>query len=287
MTTVQIVGIAVAAAVVVLLVVALAVTRRRERLEPPPPGTSFLDLSPQDTLDALGRAEAPVEDVTLEPNAIRSLRDGGAAAASATQAPGSAALPAEPDDTTARVRRAEADRELHATPVTARPVASSAAEQPGSPLRLDWGPTDEPPCFTPGVGVESPWAVFDADADAPEAVPGALAQASLSWTPAAPVREARTGLDASSPPGGPDHRVPLSDIIVTTSRKVIDLDDPEIRRMLTDLVKFEIDQATRYREQGQTLDAVLQLTEAEKISRALGMTESAGAIHLMLGDLQR
>jgi len=80
--------------------------------------------------------------------------------------------------------------------------------------------------------------------------------------------------------------VPLSDIIVTTSHKVVDLQDPEVRRMLTDLVKYEIDQATHYRQQGQTIDAVLQLTEAEKISRALEMRESAAAIRKMLADLQ-
>ena len=90
---------------------------------------------------------------------------------------------------------------------------------------------------------------------------------------------------ASEPlPGG--RRVPLSDIIVTTSHKMVDLQDPEVRRMLTDLVKDEIDQATHYRQQGQTIDAVLQLTEAEKISRALDMHESAAAIRKMMVDLQ-
>ena len=82
-------------------------------------------------------------------------------------------------------------------------------------------------------------------------------------------------------------RCPLSDIIVTTSGKMIDLQDAEVRRMLTDLVKYEIDQATLYRQQGQTIDAVLQLTEAEKISRALDMRESAAAIRKMMEDLQR
>jgi hypothetical protein len=80
--------------------------------------------------------------------------------------------------------------------------------------------------------------------------------------------------------------VPLSDIIVTTSNKMVDLQDPEVRRMLTDLVKYEIDQATHYRQQGQTIDAVLQLTEAEKISRALDLRGSAAAIRKMMEDLQ-
>ena len=74
----------------------------------------------------------------------------------------------------------------------------------------------------------------------------------------------------------------LSDIIVTTSSKMVDLQDPEVRRMLTDLVKFEIDQARQFRAEGQTIDAILQLTEAEKISRALGMQESAQAIRDMM-----
>jgi len=80
--------------------------------------------------------------------------------------------------------------------------------------------------------------------------------------------------------------VPLSSIIVTTSRKMVDVQDPEVRRMLTDLVKFEIDQATQFKRDGQTIDAVLQLTEAEKISRALGMDEAAQHIHQMMQEIQ-
>ena len=41
--------------------------------------------------------------------------------------------------------------------------------------------------------------------------------------------------------------VPLSDIIVTTSSKMVDLADPDVRRMLTELVTFEIDQASEFR----------------------------------------
>ena len=80
--------------------------------------------------------------------------------------------------------------------------------------------------------------------------------------------------------------VPLSSIIVTTSRKMVDVHDPEVRHMLTDLVKFEIDQATQFRRDGQTIDAVLQLTEAEKISRALGMEDAARHIHQMMQEIQ-
>ncbi len=80
--------------------------------------------------------------------------------------------------------------------------------------------------------------------------------------------------------------MPLSDIIVTTSSKMVDLDDPEVRRMLTELVTFEIDQAAEFRRTGQTIDAVLQLTEAEKVSRALGMTESAERIRAMMAGIR-
>ena len=85
--------------------------------------------------------------------------------------------------------------------------------------------------------------------------------------------------------GAAARRVPLSDIIVTTSDKVVDLSDAEVRRMLTDLVTFEIDQATLYRQQGQSIDAVLQLTEAEKICKALGMAETAERIRAMMDEL--
>jgi hypothetical protein len=67
---------------------------------------------------------------------------------------------------------------------------------------------------------------------------------------------------------------------------MVDVHDPEVRRMLTDLVKFEIDQATQFSRDGQTIDAVLQLTEAEKISRALGMDDAARHIHQMMQDIQ-
>ena len=80
--------------------------------------------------------------------------------------------------------------------------------------------------------------------------------------------------------------MPLSDIIVTTSNKMVDLQDTEVRRMLTELVTFEIDQAADFRRQGQTIDAVLQLTEAEKVSRALGMNESAQRIRAMMDEIR-
>ncbi len=67
---------------------------------------------------------------------------------------------------------------------------------------------------------------------------------------------------------------------------MVDLDDPDVRRMLTEMVTFEIDQAAEFRKQGQTIDAVLQLTEAEKVSRALGMNESAQRIRAMMNEIR-
>ncbi len=236
MTTVQIVGIAVAAAVIVLLVIALLVTRRRgssDRAAPAQSSASFLDAAPQDTLSSLGRAEQPVEDVTLDPDGTRALRD-----------------PAQT--------------------ATAAGLADASVEHEG-PLSLDWGPPQRPAPEAVVLPTPPPEPV------APSPLPAPVAEPAVSPPPVV----------APAARSVARRKVPLSDIIVTTSSKVIDLDDPEVRHMLTDLVKFEIDQATRYREQGQTIDAVLQLTEAEKISRALGMQESAAAIHKMMQDLTR
>jgi hypothetical protein len=75
---VQIVGIAVAAAIVLLLIIALLVTRRRGSAGDEPaavtPHASFLDDAPQDTLSTLGKAEQPMEDITVDPGAQRESR---------------------------------------------------------------------------------------------------------------------------------------------------------------------------------------------------------------------
>jgi hypothetical protein len=272
MTTVQIVGIAVAAAIVLLLIIALLVTRRRGSVSEEPPAAmphaSFLDDAPQDTLSALGKAEQPMEDVTIDPGEDRQV---GPADENAAPAPTGAAATQEPG---------------------------------GNGLGLDWGPSNDAPAS--GAAAAAVEAATSPAAPPDDETTGELPAAST--TPAAtttsspftesgaladepePARPAEGGSAASeeaAPESGHGgRRVPLSDIIVTTSGKMVDLQDPEVRRMLTDLVKYEIDQATHYREQGQTIDAVLQLTEAEKISRALDMRESAAAIRKMMEDLQ-
>ncbi len=274
MTTVQIIGIAVAALAVLLLVIALIVTRRRgedAQDGPRPGGSSFLDEAPQDTFTKLGKAEQPVEDITIDPAVERAAAAQRAAAAAA-----------------------EADREQR---------QPERPPQPGG-LGLDWGPDlsvrptspqddrAEPQRRDPDeaevtgeLRPDEPVALTPRDAPpAPEEESGDRVAATQ---PARPVEGGPAAGDAAAPESGSGGRlVPLSDIIVTTSAKTVDLDDPEVRRMLTELVTFEIDQAADFRRQGQTIDAVLQLTEAEKVSRALGMTESAQRIRAMMEEIR-
>ena len=252
MTAVQIVGIVVAAVIVLLLIIALLVTRRGGSASEEPPVVaergSFLDDAPQDTLSTLGKAERPMEDITLDPGVQR--------------------------------QRGPADDEAPAPPFTATQKAA------GGGLGLDWGPSGDAPtddettdellaAGAPAALTTSQSLVTESGASTDDPVPARPAEGGSA-----------TSQEAAPESGAGGRRVPLSDIIVTTSSKIVDLQDPEVRRMLTDLVKFEIDQATSYREQGQTIDAVLQLTEAEKISRALEMRESAAAIRTMMEDLQ-
>jgi len=88
-----------------------------------------------------------------------------------------------------------------------------------------------------------------------------------------------------APPAEPA-AAPLSDIIVTTNQQEIDLTDPEVRQMLEELVANEIALAEAYRQQGQILDAILQLTEAEKACKALGDDEQAERIKALMKELQ-
>lgn len=254
MTSVQIVGIVVAAVVVLLLIIALLVTRRRGSASEEPPAVishgSFLDDAPQDTLSALGKAEQPTDDVTIDPGVHRQV---------------------QPTD----------DRDEPATSAT-----TGTEERERAALGLDWGPSSDTLADDETTGELSAAGMTPATTQPPSSI-------TESGSPTAapePARPAEGGpgatQEATSESGPGARRMPLSDIIVTTSNKTVDLQDPEVRRMLTDLVKYEIDQAMHYRRQGQTIDAVLQLTEAEKISQALDMRESAAAIRKMMEDLQ-
>jgi hypothetical protein len=257
MSTIQIVGIAVAAVVVVLLIVALIVTRKRGDAGAGDEAAagemgSFLDSAPSDTLAKLGRAEHVPEPAASSADAPgpESGPEPGVVMTATGVAAGSLSAEIWPDeDGGAEFEPAEADE----TETTGEIPVFAAAEERG-PLE-------------PVAGTAT---------DAPDEAAEAATVPGTTFAPAT----------APAAAGPSDKLVPLSSIIVTTSTKMVDLEDPEIRRMLTDLVTFEIDQATEFREAGQSLDAVLQLTEAEKICRALGKEDTAREISEMMRGLQ-
>jgi hypothetical protein len=289
MTTVQIIGVSVAGAAVLLLIIALLVTRRRrgdDGEDPVRPSPSFLDEAPQDTFSVLGKPEQPIEDITLDPAVQRAAEAEQAAVAEQTRRqhhppPGGLGLDWGPDLSV---------RELAPEPSAApswgddEPPSSTdapleEAETTGE-LRLD--ETETTGELRPGDAAAAP------PKDAPPASEGESGSQVAAPEPARPAEPGpAAGETTAQEIGSRTRLVPLSDIIVTTSGKMVDLEDPEVRRMLTDLVTFEIDQAADFRRRGQTIDAVLQLTEAEKVSRALGMTESASHIRAMMQEIRR
>ena len=281
MTTVQIVGIAIAAVVVLILVVVLVLTRHRGEAQDAPATAaphrgSFLDDAPQDSFAGLGKAEQPVEDVTVDPAVEREARR--AEEASRTVA--------------AQARPAPSDVPEHPAPANVPPQHARGG------LGLDWGPSgSDLGHIAPAAGAaDSHPGEPGAAGEMPAAPPPVKAPAQTTPSPesgghaspesARPAEGGSVAPEAAPESDAGGRMVPLSSIIVTTSRKMVDVQDPEVRRMLTDLVKFEIDQATQFRRDGQTIDAVLQLTEAEKISRALGMEDAARHIHQMLQEIQ-
>lgn len=300
MSTVQIIGIAVASLVVLLLVVALVVTRRRGHgaaaAEERPAAGSFLDDAPQDTLSGLGRAEHPVEDVTIDPGVHREAMEAGISGGlgldwgpesdpsppihdvvAAPAAPEPPPRPVDDEAESAIDGHAEVGGEADAEP--------EVDDDTDHDTSID-GETDDQTAIdgeaaTTGAGAYETPPVTPDDSTEGDAVTAA--------TQPAPLAEGEPAAEdaAASASGSGGRTMPLSDIICTTSSKMVDLEDPEVRRMLADLVAYEIDQATEFRRRGQTIDAVLQLTEAEKVSRALGMRESAERIRHMMEEIQR
>jgi hypothetical protein len=271
MTTVQIIGIAVASLAVLLLIIALIVTRRRDEPgedDARPSGGSFLDGAPQDTFSVLGKAEQPVEDITLDP-AVERAAAAERAADEAAAAGHSRQRPAQPGGLG-----------LDWGPDLSVRTTDARDERTGSPRR-DEDDAEITGELRPDETVTLP---------AREASPAPEGESGDQTAAPQPARPAEggsvAGEVATREPGSGGRLVPLSDIIVTTSSKTVDLDDPEVRRMLTELVTFEIDQAAEFRRTGQTIDAVLQLTEAEKVARALGMTESAERIRAMMAGIR-
>jgi hypothetical protein len=203
---------------------------------------------------------------------------------------GGSFLDEAPSDTLAKLGRPE-----H-VPTEGGPGASGAAAMTAAAdaaadgaLRLDWDHDDDTePTVAEETETTGELPVVPAG-PAAEEEPAAEQEPAAEAEPAAgPESDKEPAAERTSAPaaGAPDSLVPLSSIIVTTSTKMVDLNDPEIRRMLTDLVAFEMDQATQFREQGQTIDAVLQLTEAEKICTALGKLDMAREIRDMMRGLK-
>ena len=142
----------------------------------------------------------------------------------------------------------------------------------------------EPDAETTG---EVPMPAMAAPDEPPQAAPPASEPTfpvSEVTPPAAEPAEKSLTDTAGPPPAG--NLIPLSDIIVTTSDKLVDLSDTEVRRMLKELVGYEIDQAAQFKAMGQHVDAVLQLTEAEKICLALDMHTQARQIRAMMRELR-
>ncbi len=235
------------------------------------------------TIQIVGIAAAAVVVLLLVIALVVTRKSGGDEAEAARDEPdaGASFLDSAPSDTLAKLGRTE-----HA--------ASPTVVGDGD-LGLDWDlsaaaaarPEPTLPDETETTG-ELPVVVPDA-AEAPEE-PTASPEASETEAaePEVPVAEvdAPKATEPAPETRASDSLVPLSSIIVTTSTKMVDLNDPEIRRMLTDLVAFEMDQATQFRQQGQNIDAVLQLTEAEKICNALGKRDMAREIRDMMRGLK-
>jgi hypothetical protein len=138
-----------------------------------------------------------------------------------------------------------------------------------------------------------------AEPSAPSAAAEAGAPPAAVAEPAATSTESAPEMGASSPaPPEPaaapapiaEPRAPklvaLSSIISTTNQQMVDLNDPDVRRMLKELAKSEIDLAQQYKSLGQNIDAVLQLTEAKKICESLDMASHARLIDQMIHEVQ-
>jgi len=234
------------------------------------------------TIQIVGIAAAAVVVLLLVIALVVTRKSGGDEAGEAREADaGASFLDSAPSDTLAKLGRPE--------------HAASPAVIGGDDLGLDWdhsaaaaaAPEPTMPDETETTG-ELPVIEPEAAEAAEEQTADPAATESEAAEPEVPAAEAEA--PAASEPAAAtqasDNLVPLSSIIVTTSTKMVDLDDPEIRHMLTDLVTFEMDQATQFRQQGQTIDAVLQLTEAEKVCNALGKRDMAREIRDMMRGLK-
>lgn len=302
-----IIAAAAAAAVVVLVLVVVLVSRRRRAAAADDESAgSFLDSRPQDTFAGLGEPETRPETADDEFR-LDWGRGGEEQAGAAAQTP----QPAAPDASTvaAADEPAGPDEGGSASPGESAPVAATAdgaaveateettdATESAAVVEADDVKRAQAAVHAAGAEAEAVTQAPSAADDAGSADEAGAETEDLTEAPVAGretvaevelATEAPEAASGESPPEPPaPHMVPLSDIIVTTSRKMVDLNDAEVRRMLTELVRYEIDQASEFSAAGQTVDAILQLTEAEKVSRTLGMDETAARIKTMMHELR-
>jgi hypothetical protein len=234
-----------------------------------------------------GTAPSPIDErVVVAPWVIDPDHPAAAAAEEAAEAPamsgraagGAAARPFA--EAAERPFAESAERPFAASAERAFPGAPEAAPPPAPTAGAEAEKAVERP-FAPQAAVAAPApAAFVAEAAAP---------------PAEPVAEAGSGAPGAQTPSAaaepaaerrPARLVALNSIISTTNPQMVDLNDPDVRRMLKELAKSEIDLAQQYKSLGQNIDAVLQLTEARKICESLDMASHAKLIDQMIQEVQ-
>ena len=287
MSTIQLIGLAVAIVVLIVLIVTLVVTRGRGDAKAaetptsagsmPSPATapgSIFDETPRDELAQLGKA---VETPPALSGAAAPVAADVAMAGAGPAAAGAAAVADEPPADGGVLEVGELER---VAPPTAEAV-ETVAEAGVAGLEEAEPKEPEPAAETPSAE-EAPPGMVEA-VSAVEETPSAIEEPSPAVEEPSVAEEPPTPAEGAT---GAAAGVALSDIIVTTNQQQIDLDDPEVRRLIKDLIEDEIELAQQYKVQGQTVDAVLQLTEAEKACNALGLTSKARLIRAMIKELK-
>jgi hypothetical protein len=233
------------------------------------------------------------EPLSRDFEALGSPSPAGREAAPATPPAAPAAEAASTADQGAPTPAAGPPASSDETPAAAAPALAAHGPFPVDPFGSHddiFPPDDEqvqrqtPAVAGPAVGPAP------AEAAAVEAVPAAEVEpAAAPAGEAGPVSAGEPASEELAPqpaaPGAPTPAL-LSDILVTTGDAEVDLTDPAVRRLLEQLVADEIELARQCRAQEQTLDAILQLTEAEKVCEALGLDDRLAEVRALLAELQ-
>jgi hypothetical protein len=159
----------------------------------------------------------------------------------------------------------------------AAPAAESEPAEPAAAVTAEPEPAEPAAALAAEPEPAEPAAALAAEPEPAEPAAAPTAEPKPAATPAAAAPVA---------PVAADDPALLSDIIVTSDSEEIDLADPDVRDLLTQLVDDEIELAKACHAQGQTLDAILQLTEAEKASAALGLDDRLATVKALLAELQ-